>query len=110
LFQWWSDSKSAAILFVGAVWLPLTVKYGMLLRRNIEANRHLVKRMIGISFIAIPWVQISAYRLEKHGQECSAKYFHDLSDYEKRHFSQIYMKQQEESLDKKLEEPQQPQD
>ena len=67
--KWYSNMKEAAMLFIGMVWLPLTVKNGLLIRRNFEKNGHLRFRIIGLTLISFPMLSYGSYRYEKHGLE-----------------------------------------
>ena len=70
--------------------LPISVRYTVLVRKDPEKNRHLLKRIYGALFISMPVFFISSTRVNKLYDEYSAKYLSDLSDSELMNFNKIY--------------------
>ena len=88
--DFWHMTVVASALFIFLVQIPLTIKYTVMLRRDREKNKHLLKRMYGLIFVNLPIFYISNGRSDKLINEYSKKYLADLSDFELNNFTTIY--------------------
>ena len=77
-------------LFFLFLQVPYSFKYALMIRQDLNANRHLIRRIIWINAFNIPlWIQGNV-RANKLTTQYSEKYLADLSDHELSNFDTIY--------------------
>ena len=86
----WQSLVVASSIFTVLIQIPFCVRYTVLLRRDFEKNKHLLKRIYGLIVFNSPLFFYSGYRAEGLANELAQKYLSDLSDLELCNFEDIY--------------------
>ena len=94
----WQSIVIASALAVGLIQIPLTIRYGILMRRDLEKHRYLAWRLLGLAAFNFPFFTYSANKAEGLASDYADKYLSDLTDFELCNFEDIYLQMKQQAI------------